>query len=385
MTISNNKVKFVFFDKNTVSTIPTLATFVRVLEPSDSDLRSFAWYLYNLHWVGLYCGSLDDLNKVVAGRKYTSTTAPSKVCFSKTATYPRYKLREYASIKIKRDATKADAFIVGKFDLPEQYQNVGPNQSGYSVRKLTKQKVMYSPSEDMYYVIWDNDYPGFSNNTASKVWNKYLAITPYSASNFMKNYASELANSGVIPTDCTQVYEGTLTLLSEDRTEMITTLENNPTMQVIYDTDLDKFIVSQLKKMEAEDVQTLVSMLQSTDQSIVAMGIKLLATYNITDSMCTCGTLLATCWKNLRYNDAAKSVGFKSVLSTLGLERDDFSYYGDNSSLINKLYAASQNEDDRNTCRTAILKSVESEVLKRFEELKTIYSNFDFNINVTIS
>lgn len=385
MTISSNKVKFVFFDKNTVSTIPTLATFVRVLEPSDSDLRSFAWYVYNSHWAGLYCGSLDDLNKVVAGRKYTSTTAPSKVCFSKTATYPRYKLREYASIKIKRDATKADAFVVGKFDLPEQYQNVGPNQSGYHVRNLTKQKVMYSPSADTYYVIWDNDYPGFSNNTASKVWNKYLATTPYNTSSFMKNYASELVNSGVIPTDCTQVYEGTLTLLSEDRTEMITTLENNPTMQVIYDTDLDKFIVSQLKKMEAEDVQTLVSMLQSTDQSIVAMGIKLLATYNITDSMCTCGTLLATCWKNLRYNDAAKSVGFKSVLSTLGLERDDFNYYGDNSSLINKLYAASQNEEDRNTCRTAILKSVESEVLKRFEELKTIYSNFDFNINVTVS
>ena len=384
MVISSNKVKFVFFDRSTVSTIPTLATFVRVLGPSDSDLRAFAYYVYDLRWSSLYCGSLDDLNNVVIGRKYTSTSL-SKVCFSKTATYPRYKLREYANIQIKRDATKADALVVGKVTLPSQYQNIGPEQSGYTVRNLTKQKVLYSPSADTYYVIWNNDYPNFSSITVTKVWQNYISRTPYNSSNFMKNYVSELINSGIVPTDCTQAYEGTLTLLSEDRTDMIITLENNPTMQVIYDTDLDKFIVSQLKKMEEEDVQTLVGMLQSTDQSIVAMGIKLLATYNIDDSICTCGTLLATCWNNIKYNDATKSVGFKSVLSTLNLDRGDFSYYGDNSKLINKLYAASKNEDDRNTCKTAILKAVEAQLMQEFEKLQKVYSNFDLNINLTIS
>ena len=384
MIIPKDKVQFVFFDRIAVSTIPTLATFVRVLGVNDSDFRQFAYYLYDTNWSGIYCGSADALNKQLLSRKYTGAS-PSKVCFSKTATYPRYKLREYGNIQIKRDATKADAFVIGKVDLASKYQNVGPEQSGYKVRSLTKQRVMYSPSSDMYYVIWDNKYPDFSYTSAKNVWAKYLRTLTYNASEFMMHYPTELTNSGIIPTDCTQVCEETLTLLPEAQTEMITIIENNPTMQVIYDTELDKFIVSQLRKMEAEDVQTLATMLQSSDQSVVAMGIKLLATYNITDSKCTCGTLLAACWKNLRYNDATKSVGFKSVLSTLELDREDFSSYGDNSKLINKLYAASQNEDDRNTCRTAILKSVESEVLKRFEELKTIYSNFDFNINVTVS
>lgn len=383
MIIPKDKVKFVFFDHNTVSTIPTLATFVRVLGVDDSNFSHFTYHTHDTNWSGIYCGSVDALNKQLLSRKYTGAS-PSKVCFSKTATYPRYKLREYGNIQIKRDATKADAFVIGKVDLASRYQNVGPEQSGYKVRSLTKQRVMYSPSSDMYYVIWDNKYPNFSYTSAQNVWSNYLKTLTYNASEFMAHYPTELTNSGIIPTDCTQVCEETLTLLPEAQTEMITIIENNPTMQVIYDTELDKFIVSQLRKMEAEDVQTLATMLQSSDQSVVAMGIKLLATYNITDSKCTCGTLLAACWKNLRYNDAAKSVGFKSVLSTLGLDKEDFSYYGDNSKLINKLYAASQNEDDRNTCRTAILKAVEAQILQKFEELKDLYSNFDLNINLTI-
>lgn len=384
MIIPKDKVKFVVFDHNTVSTIPILATFVRVLGPTEQDLRRVAYYVYDTNWSSIYLGSVDDLNTVISGRKYSGNSI-SKVCFSKTAVYPRYKLREYANIQIKRDATKADAFVVGKVDLPPRYQNVGPEMSSYSVRNHTKQRVMYSPSEDLYYVVWDIRYPDFSYNTCKQVWHQYINSTRYNANNFMSHYPTELVTYNIIPTDCTQVYEGTLTILPEDKTEMISTLESNPTMQIIYDTDLDKFIVSQLRKMEAEDVQTLVSMLQSSDQSVVAMGIKLLATYNISDSMCTCGTLLATCWNNIKYNDATKSVGFKSVLSTLDLDRGDFSYYGDNSKLINKLYAASKNEDDRNTCKTAILKAVEAQLMQEFEKLQKVYSNFDLNINLTIS
>ena len=387
MVIPREKIKFVFFDKHSVNTIPTLATFVRVLGHCDAGFEAYvnSWYLRNLDYKALYCGSLTDINAMLDTKKFSGT--PTTLCFSKLATYPRYKLREYSTIKIKRDVDKADAFVVSQVDLKDEWKNIGPKHSRW-VSVLTKHKVYYAASVDLYYIFWDvasEPMPRISNNIPRGIFLQYLKTTAYNELTFAQHFAQECINNNIIPTDSNFLCESNLTALNSDLYDIIEKIENNPNMRILYDTELDAFITSQLQAMTNSDVQTLVGMLSSNDVSIVAMGIKLLATYDVANSVCTTGTILATCWSNIRYNDAAKSVGFKSLLNSLGVEWKDFSVYGSNSKLINKLYAMSKNEADRNNCKAVILKKIEAEILKTFDALKNEYSNFDININLTVS
>ena len=156
-------------------------------------------------------------------------------------------------------------------------------------------------------------------------------------------------------------------------------------MQVIYDTELDAFISQTLKIMDAEDIRTLTTMLSSKDESTVAMGIKLLATYNIQERICTTGIMIISNWNNIRYNNVRSSVGFQNVLKQIGLDTSEISdsMYRQNR-LINKLYNLSKNKDDRDACRNTILEQIKQRLIKDFEDYSKDFENMGMSLTIDI-
>lgn len=396
MIIPKNKFKFVHFDENSVSTIPTLATFVKVVDPSDNQntsnmsgggVCSSYWGCNN--YSGLYLGHTTDLDALIASKKYTLTNATKTVYFDANCKYPRYKLSEYSTFKKKLNPAKADCCIISKPSFDIDYLNVGSNGKSWGEldqNKITKQIVMYSAKKDMYYLIWDITTPKWNGSgMRDRTYNKFLQNNGFTTATYtMAQYTSDLAQWNIIPQDCKQVYVGTITAIPNN---LYTTIENicNTYMQVIYDTELDAFISQTLKIMDSEDIKTLTTMLSSRDGSVVAMGIKLLATYNIQERICTTGTMIISNWSNIRYNNIRSSVGFQNIIKQLGLDTGELTdnMYRQNK-LINKLYNLSKNEDDRNACRNTILEQIKQRLIKDFEEYSKEFENLGMSITIDI-
>jgi hypothetical protein len=396
MIIPKSKFKIVHFDENSVSTIPALATFVKVVDPCDgqttrrisgSGICSSYWHVDR--YAGIYFGHTTDLEALVTSKKYTLTNATKTLYFDTNCKYPRYKVSEYSTFKKKLNPVKADCCVISKINIDIDYLNVGPNGKGWGdldQNKLTKQVVMYSAKEDMYYLIWDTETPKWNSMaTRDRTYNKFLQNNGFTTATYtLAQYVSDLAQWNIIPQDCKQVYIGTITAIPNN---LYTTIENicNTYMQVIYDTELDAFISQTLKIMDAEDIKTLTTMLSSKDGSVVAMGIKLLATYNIQERICTTGTMIISNWSNIRYNNVRSSVGFQNIIKQLGLDTSELTdnTYRQNK-LINKLYNLSKNEDDRNACRNTILEQIKQRLMKDFENYSREFENLGMSITIEI-
>jgi hypothetical protein len=298
-------------------------------------------------------------------------------------------LSEYSTLKKKLNPAKADCCIISKPSFDIDYLNVGPNGKCWGEleqNKITKQVVMYSAKEDMYYLIWDTETPKWNSmGMRDRTYNKFLQNNGFTTATYtLAQYVSDLAQWNIIPQDCKQVYVGTITAIPNN---LYTTIENicNTYMQIIYDTELDAFISQTLKIMDAEDIKTLTTMLSSKDGSVVAMGIKLLATYNIQERICTTGTMIISNWSNIRYNNVRSSVGFQNIIKQLGLDVGELTdnMYRQNK-LINKLYNLSKNKDDRDACRNTILEQIKQRLMKDFEEYSKEFENFGMSLTIEI-
>lgn len=396
MIIPKNKFKIVHFDENSVSTIPTLATFVKVVDPCDNqNARSMpgggicSSYWNTDRYAGLYFGHTTDLEALITSKKYTLTNATKTLYFDINCKYPRYKVSEYSTLKKKLNPAKADCCVISKPSFEIDYLNVGPNGKSLGdldQNKLTKQIVVYSAKKDMYYLIWDTETPRWNGSgMRDRTYNKFLQNNGFTTATYtLTQYVSDLAQWNIIPQDCKQVYVGTITAIPNN---LYTTIENicNTYMQVIYDTELDAFISQTLKIMDSEDIKTLTTMLSSRDGSVVAMGIKLLATYNIQERICTTGTMIISNWSNIRYNNVRSSVGFQNIIKQLGLDVGELTdnMYRQNK-LINKLYNLSKNEDDRNACRNTILEQIKQRLMKDFEEYSKEFENLGMSLTIEI-
>ena len=269
MIIPKEKLKIVFFDYSAVSTIPTLATFVRVEDPDYAalkDCRSYGFREVASEITGIYLGKVEDITKTVNSRKYTMSANTKSLYFSPLSNYPRTKLSENSKIKRKLDPSKADACVIDTINLHVKYHNFGPEIVTWargSVHCWTKQHILYSQSEDMYYFVFNNaKFEPRSGTTLYHTWKNYLRTVKHNAALVTYDQTIDLIiNSGLCGSDCTKIYHGNVTALSEKMYNFVEILEKNPNMQIVYDTELDAFISNVLKIMDDEDIKTLTSML----------------------------------------------------------------------------------------------------------------------------
>lgn len=154
-------------------------------------------------------------------------------------------------------------------------------------------------------------------------------------------------------------------------------------MQIIYDTELDKFICEGLMPVTEDDINTLHNMFSSNDNSVVGLGLKLLSSYDITSDPLSIVLLLHKHYGNIRYNDAYKSVGFKQVLNSLQINED---YLGHNrDKLINQVFEACHTDEAKAKAREAVrlmvLREAQEYMNKTLNGLERYELTYDLTVN----
>lgn len=372
------------YNSSQVGPNPNLASLLRVYE-CNSDDRDYIGddvsYNSPLRYGtlnGIYLGDNEDFQTVIANKIATNLTGVKKIYFDPASKYPRFKLNELTSIKRCLSPSKADVCVLPKVNIPtyKPFHSSTKNTNPYK----SIVQIYYSKSEDAYYLI-DHcpEYCYAKQNTLDL--QKFINNAATSGTTGIDKFVSAILNEKIIPSDCTLFYKGKICILSEkSEFELVNNILNNY-MKIIYDTELDKFINCNLQDLTDDDLKSLTGMLKSSDPTVVGMGIKLISSYNIVNSSCSVGILIASSWNNITNNSACKSVAFKQVLKTLSLEERDL-YSGNMLRIINKLYQISTDEKDREKARKLVLLNIESEINQKLEHYKksldAIPIDFDF-------
>lgn len=327
---------------------------------------------------GVYLGDNDSFQTALSAKIVSNITGVKKVFFDPECPYPRFKLNELTSIKRCLSPSKADLCVLSKTNI----QTYRPQHSSGGDPKDNIVKILYSKSENAYYLI--DHCPNTCHNTGNtKDLQKYItrACTPGTVG--IDKFLSAVMNEHIIPSDCTLFYQGKISFLGDQKSfEQIDNILNNY-MKIIYDTDLDTFINSNLQSITDEELKSLSSMLQSSDQTTVGMGIKLISSYNIVDAACSIGILISSSWNNISSNSAVKSVGFQQVLKTLGISEGSL-HSGRTLEIVNNLYKTSTNAEDKEKAKGIILEKIKKELNQKWNYFKSnldaIPMDFDFTL-----
>lgn len=290
------------------------------------------------------CINKDDIVELTKTKRefdskhFGKLTPNATLFFDKSATFPRYKL-EGSGFKRCIKKEKADFIIVGK----------------------TSPKTLYRNHINVYE---DNNYlyvTGYCSYTDNEINNAMLGAG---------------INPRRIYSDYAYVYPPASQLL----------LDPSPFKPLIYDTDLDAYINKTLPKITESDVKQIQIMLNSNERSTIDLGLKTLASYDVTGMAMTTKVLLLMN-PNWVHSDAAKSVGVDTMLTSLGLTRQSCSYVNLNSklNLINENKTPYTDEDKKlakSLIKDWLVESVEKAVSPYRKTFETESYGFKINVNV---
>lgn len=373
------------FYSTTSSTVnPDLKSMIRIYECNSGHLDyigddvSYGSGLIYGNLYGVYLGDNDSFQTALSAKIAPNITGVKKVFFDPECSYPRFKLNELTSIKRCLSPSKADLCVLSRTNI----QTYRPKHNSGGDPKDSIVKILYSKSENAYYLI--DHCPNTCYSTGNtKDLQKYItrACTPGTVG--IDKFLSAVMNEYIIPSDCTLFYQGKISFLGNQKLfEQIDNILNNY-MKIIYDTDLDTFINSNLQSITDEELKSLSSMLRSSDQTTVGMGIKLISSYNIVDAACSIGILISSSWNNISNNSAIKSVGFQQVLKTLGISEGSL-HSGKTLEMINNLYKTSTNTEDKEKAKGVVLEKVKEELNQKWNYFKSnldaIPMDFDFTL-----
>lgn len=313
----------------------------------------------------LYCGTNKELTDIITNKLNKNPISSfKKLYFCKSCSYPRYKLAECTNIKRCNSPAKADACVISKREIRPTFNNMN---------------VFYSQSTNTYYLM------DFALNV-KRIWMKDDQRKALEYILKKENYTGTIEDNirllikfNVLPQDTTSVYTGVYSLISEIEYEYCNNIINN-FMQIIYDTDLDTFVSQQNVKITQSDIDTIDTMLKSSDASVVSMGMKLLSNYDITSSICACTILIMNNITRIKSNSTRTSVGFQQLLKTL-----DISIYDSYAYAINNAFKQSNDVTDKNVAKRLIAKEIQSEMHSYFGRLKQQYPDIPITCDITCS
>lgn len=322
---------------------------------------------------GLLLGEKPNLDEIIKSKINNNINVSDKLYFDANCTYPRFKLST-KDMKRTIKLDKADKVVISKYN--PIYRQI----STYYLTEVPPYLV-YSPSEDSYYymnVVRNSFYDTYYNKSLSKFNQIYKQ---YSSTGHQTELYEILKTLSIIPSDSFVLPEK-VWLLTEQDYKYIDNITNNY-MQIIYDTELDKFICEDLMPVTEDDINTLHNMLSSNDNSVVGLGLKLLSSYDITSDPLSIVLLLHKHYGNIRYNDAYKSVGFKQVINSLQINED---YLGHNrDKLINQVFEACHTDETKAKAREAVrlmvLREAQEYMNKTLNGLERYELTYDLTVN----
>lgn len=107
--------------------------------------------------------------------------------------------------------------------------------------------------------------------------------------------------------------------LTKHQIAYINLLNNQYSKPVILDDDLNKIVDAQNQALTQDDVDQIMTMLQSSDTETVELALKLLTNYNVMATPCTTRYMLISTHHNWRWCKAKTSVSVKNLIETLDL------------------------------------------------------------------
>lgn len=322
---------------------------------------------------GLWIGEKPNLDEIIKPKINNNISVSDKLYFDTNCNYPRFKL---ATKDIKRTIKldKANKVVISKYN---------PIYRQIATFYLTEVPpyLVYSPSEDSYYymnVVRNSFYDTYYNKSLSKFNQIYKQ---YSSTGHQTELYEILKTLSIIPSDSFVLPEN-VWLLTEQDYKYIDNITNNY-MQIIYDTELDKFICEDLMPVTEDDINTLHNMLSSNDNSVVGLGLKLLSSYDITSDPLSIVLLLHKYWSKIRYNDVAKSVGFKQVITSLQIDEN---YLGRNrNNLINQVFNACHTDKAKSKAREAVRLMVLREAQEYMNETLNGLERYELTYDLTVN
>lgn len=322
---------------------------------------------------GLLIGEKSNLDEIINSKINNNINISDKLYFDTNCTYPRFKLST-KDMKRTIKLDKADKVVISK------YNPIYVEPESYYVKTVTPYLV-YSPSEDVYYYFnvvrnpsRDSGWPK-STSQFNQIYKKY------SSTGHQTELYEILKTLSIIPND-SFILPGNVWLLTEQDYKYIDNITNNY-MQLIYDTELDKFICEGLMPVTEDDINTLHNMFSSNDNSVVGLGLKLLSSYDITSDPLSIVLLLHKYYSKIRYNDAYKSVGFKQVITSLQINEE---YLGNNrDKLINQVFEACHTDETKAKAREAVrlmvLREAQEYMNKTLNGLERYELTYDLTVN----
>ena len=325
------------------------------------------------HCYGLLLGEKLNLDEIIKSKINNNINVSDKLYFDTNCTYPRFKLST-KDMKRTIKLDKADKVVISKYD-PVYIQ-----PHSYHLNEI-KPYLVYSSSEDVYYYfnmircpIRDNGWPK-AISQFNQIYKKY------SSTGHQTELYEILKRLSIIPNDSFVLPED-VWLLTEQDYKYIDNITNNY-MQIIYDTELDKFICEDLMPVTEDDINTLHNMFSSNDNSVVGLGLKLLSSYDITSDPLSIVLLLHKHYSKIRYNDAYKSVGFKQVINSLQITEDYLGHQRDK--LINQVFDACHTDETKAKAREAVRLMVLREAQEYMNETLNGLERYELTYDLTIN
>lgn len=235
-----------------------------------------------------------DLTKV-AKKEVKAIQPDSRLYFDSGSTFPRFKLG-LASNKRCIKIEKADNVVV----------------SGETHYKTSDYNYVVLEDEAGVYLIRENDWGQFGNSLCRFV----------SAVKGLKTFADDLKI----------IHSGKLMSFEKDSEYLLKYAFGDYTVPYITDKNLDNIICGMCPEPTYEEIISLKDMLHSEDASIVQLGIKTLATFNVAKYKMTFRLLLYTdsCWFDFTKN----TVSTKQLIETLNIDKNRIAncsgYYSNN-------------------------------------------------------
>lgn len=325
------------------------------------------------HCYGLLIGEKPNLDEIIKSKINNNINVSDKLYFDTNCTYPRFKLST-KDMKRTIKLDKADKVVISK------YNPIYVQPTSYHLREA-KPYLVYSPSEDVYYYFSTVRSPGRDNGWPKSVSQFNQIYKKYSSTGHQTELYEILKRLSIIPNDSFVLPED-VWLLTEQDYKYIDNITNNY-MQLIYDTELDKFICEGLMPVTEDDINTLHNMFSSNDNSVVGLGLKLLSSYDITSDPLSIVLLLHKHYSKIRYNDAYKSVGFKQVINSLQITEDYLGHQRDK--LINQVFDACHTEESKAKAREAVrlmvLREAQEYMNKTLNGLERYELTYDLTVN----
>lgn len=292
------------------------------------------------------------LNKNKADVDFTKL---KKVFFSQSSSFPRFKLSQFTNIKRALKPVNAEVVIHGDYRWDKTYSDF---------------LVFFSETENVFYHL--------KKHSLTLDYFKNKKINESSILNY-------LIDTGNISPDSKFVFDGPPIVLNSiilNDLELI----NSVSIPFVSENDLNNYINS-LQDDPSDSIESISEFLESNDVCTVDLGLKLLNNFNVLLCPCTIGMLLIKNSTNVLRTNACNSVGFKNVLSTLTLTKDDLLRGNGEVNVklvLDKLYKLSPSDGDKNEARNVILTMLDRFLEKSLNTYSSVIESMNIKVNIEI-